>query len=166
MIYIALGSNKLATVPFLGEDITLNVSFDKFRFGPHYESALTENNLKFGTVTKLPLAYEDISADGVLGLGTISENGFDSPFSQLVKRGNLPNPVISIFIPPSPTVFASPAISIGTEDFENCDPLKSTSTALLVPKRNWAFHVKAQIPIISGLLYEGTVSLHIICLTH
>lgn len=129
-------TKKNVKIPFLGKKIDSNVAFDRFRFGPHYESAFTENNIKFGIVKSLPEEYEDIQADGVLGLGLISDNNLDSPFVQLMKRGNFPNPVLSVYIPRYLTPASSAYVSLGSEDLENCQ--KSSDSVALVPGRNWA----------------------------
>lgn len=137
----------------------MNVSFDKFHFGPHYETALSANNIKFGVVDELPSAYEDFDADGVLGLGTITKDGLDSPFVQLVKRGILPNSLISISIPKNLNSHTNPpTISIGTEDLENCEIMTPRWEATLVPQRNWAFQVDSYFQKLSSRDYNATVS--------
>lgn len=137
-------SNNI-TLPYLGEEIEANIAFDKFRFGPHYESGLTENNIKFGIVNKLPIAYEDLPTDGVLGLGQYSQQGFDSPFVQLLKRGNLPNPVLSIYVPRHSTPTSSAVISLGTEDLENCQKVTALHDSAIVSGRNWAFQITGTV---------------------
>lgn len=121
---------------------------------------MTVNNLQFGIANQLPNAYDEINADGVLGLGTISKDGFESPFVQMVDRGSLPHPIVSIFIPrilKSPVL--TPSISIGTEDFENCELLTEDKTARLVANRNWAFKIFGQFSLLSDKWYNATVSI-------
>lgn len=152
------GISTTTSFTYLKDKITVELAYDKFVFGPHYSKAVTGRNILFGMVDKLPPSFVDNNVDGVLGLGQYSQDNFDSPILQLMEQGVLTNPIVSIFVPKIYDVISA-IVSVGSEDFGNCQPVEFLPEKILVANRNWAINVSGVFPGMTEKSKKSVVSL-------
>lgn len=81
--------------------------------------------------------------DGILGLNLETTNGLESPFSQFLRRGNFPSPLLSIFISQDKNDLVPAVANLGSEDNGNCQAISEWQQ--IIPKKGWAIHVAGSI---------------------
>ncbi|CAD5228850.1 unnamed protein product [Bursaphelenchus okinawaensis] len=113
--------DETANIPFLDSNLTAQLGYDTLRMGPHYRPGLTANNIQFGVVNEFEGQYQDVTYDGIFGLGLESVEGVSSPIKQLYSTGVIPSPLLSaFFVARTENNVVDGVLTLGQEDTTRC----------------------------------------------